>query len=360
MNKRQREERRRIVCAGGLTFAAAMTGVAPWVRAANAVDGGKLSDAATTPLVMGLLRNPVSALIAITDQRGWFKEAGVSLSTVLFAGAGGPKVIQAMGGGSIGLGSVSSTAVLLAAASRIPLRIVSISTDPAPVFALISSPDITSVAQLAGKRVATTAGTGLQYFLARILQKHGMSLKDVQFVNLPAGDAQAAFIANRVDAVVPSLTGRFYIRSIRKDARELFTYDDFARPPGPLTRFDDYDVFVAPQAVLDTQRSALRAFLLAYHGKGVPYLLNPATQNAAISAITRYVNAEQQAPIDEAAMRQQLIGSRFFDVKATADIMASDGFMTGLEDQIKFFVDSKQMPVSPSLKEIIVSDLLKR
>src|SRR5436190_22760225 len=99
------------------------------------------------PLTIGLLRNPVSGLITLTEQKGWFKAAGVELQSSLFTGAGGPKVIQAMGGGSLALGSVSATAALLAiAAQAVPLRIVSISTDPAPVFVLMSAPEIQSVA----------------------------------------------------------------------------------------------------------------------------------------------------------------------------------------------------------------------
>jgi NitT/TauT family transport system substrate-binding protein len=115
----------------------------------------------TSALTIGLLRNPVSGLIAVTDQKGWFKSAGLDLTSILFSGAGGPKVLQAMGGGSVGLGSVSVTAALLAlAAKAVPLRIVSIATDPAPVFAVLSAPEIDSMTKLAGKKVATTAGTG--------------------------------------------------------------------------------------------------------------------------------------------------------------------------------------------------------
>jgi ABC-type nitrate/sulfonate/bicarbonate transport system substrate-binding protein len=310
-------------------------------------------------LAVGLLRNPVSGLIAVTDQKGWFKAAGVDISTVLFSGAGGPKLIQAMGGGSVGLGSVSATAVLLAlAANAVPLRIVSISTDPAPAFALLSAPEIRSMPELAGRRVATTAGTGLQYFLARALRKFGMGLRDVEFVNLPVGDAQSAFLAKRVDAVVPSLNGRYYIQRLRNDARELFTHDDFTRPPGPTTPFEDYDVFVAPQSVVDANAPALRAFLGAYHGKGVPYLRDPSTQPAAISEITHYVNAEQKSPTDEAAMRRQLLSSGFFGLSKAREIIGSDQFRGGLDDQIRFFLETRQIAATIPLDRVIVRDLL--
>jgi ABC-type nitrate/sulfonate/bicarbonate transport system substrate-binding protein len=350
MESPHRPNRRRFVSAAAAALVAPFAPRAPRALAA---------DTPANSLAVGLLRNPVSGLIAVTDQKGWFKAAGVDVSTVLFSGAGGPKLIQAMGGGSVGLGSVSATAALLAlAANAVPLRIVSISTDPAPAFALLAAAEIRSMRDLAGKRVATTAGTGLQYFLARALAKHGMSLRDVEFVNLPVGDAQSAFLAKRVDAVVPSLNGRYYIEGLRKDAHVLFGHDDFTKPPGPTTPFEDYDVFVAPQDVVDAKAPALRAFLAAYHGKGVPYLHDAATQAAAIGEITRYVNAEQKSPVDEAAMRQQLTKSGFFDVRQARAIVTGDAFRAGLEDQVRFFVETKQIPGALPLDRVIARDLL--
>jgi hypothetical protein len=138
----------------------------------------------------------------------------------------------------------------------------------------------------------------------------------------------------------------------------LFGHDDFTKPPGPTTPFEDYDVFVAPQDVVNAKAPALRAFLAAYHGKGVPYLLNPATQGTAIAEITKYVNAEQKAPTDEGAMKAQLLGSRFFDLETVRKIVKSDGFRAGLDDQVKWFVDSKQIPAPIAVDKLIASGLL--
>jgi ABC-type nitrate/sulfonate/bicarbonate transport system substrate-binding protein len=345
--------RRRFLRSAALTIGGATMARMPMSRAEDAAAPKNKS------LAIGLLRNPVSGLIGVTDEKGWFKAAGVDVQPITFSGAGGPKLIQAMGGGSIGVGSVSASAALLAlAAKAVPLRIVSISTDPAPAFALLSAPEIRSMPELRGKRVATTAGTGLQYFLARALAKFGMTLRDIEFVNLPVGDAQSAFLAKRVDAVVPSLNGRYYIENLRKDMRALFTWDDFKKAPGPTTSFEDYDVFVAPKSVVDADAPALRAFLAAYHGKGVPYLNDPATQSAAIAEITHYVNAEQKSPIDEAAMRQQLLKSRFYDLAKAGAIVDGDAFRAGLEDQIRFFVETKQIGASIAVDDIVAKGLI--
>jgi hypothetical protein len=59
MHSNDRNTRRRFLRLGGALTAAV---IAPWSRAADA----------RTSLKMGLLRNPVSGLIAVTDQKGWF------------------------------------------------------------------------------------------------------------------------------------------------------------------------------------------------------------------------------------------------------------------------------------------------
>lgn len=310
-------------------------------------------------LSIGLLRAPASGIIDLTEQHGWFKQSGVTLNDVLFAAAAGPKIIQALGSGSIGLSFVNSTAALLGLAGGvIPLRFISIPTDPSRLFALLALPGIDSVPKLAGKRVAATGGTALHYFLARVLAKFDMTLKDIEFVNLAAADGQAAFVAGRVDAIVPSVNGRFYITSTRKDTRELFTYDDFTKPPGPTQPFLNYDLFVTTEGVVQSSAPALRGFLAAYHDKGVRYLLDPKTRPQAIASITDYVNREQKNPTDAAIMSRILELSGFYDLQTVKQRMTREDFRASLEYQVKFFMDLGQIKTAPDLSKAIVTDLL--
>lgn len=311
------------------------------------------------PLSIGLLRAPASGIIDLGQQHGWFKESGVALDEVLFAAAAGPKIIQALGSGSIGLSFVNSTAALLGlAGGAIPLRFVSITTDPSKLFAVISNESIDSVPKLAGKRVAATGGTALHYYLARVLAKFGMSMKDIEFVNLAAADAQSAFVAGRVDAVVPPVNGRFYLMATKKDARELFTYADFTKPPGPTQPFLNYDLFVSTESVVQSSRPALQAFLSAYHDKAVRYLLDPRTHAEAIRLVTEYVNKEQKTPTDAAIMARIIDNSGFYDAKTTKQLMTREDFRASLEYQVKFFMDLGQIKSAPDLSKVIVTDLL--
>ena len=340
----------------------ARTGVGAMLAAAGPLGLSALAraqPAGAAPLSIGLLRAPASGIIDLTEQHGWFRQAGVTLNEVLFAAAAGPKIIQALGSGGIALSFVNSTAALLGlAGGAIPLRFISIPTDPSRLFALLAAPDIDSVPKLAGKRVAATGGTALHYFLARVLSKFDMKLSDIEFVNLAAADGQAAFVAGRVDAIVPSVNGRFYIMSTRKDAREIFTYDDFMKPPGPTQRFLNYDLFVTTENVVRSSAPALQSFLAAYHGKGVPYLLDAKTRPQAIAGITEYVNKEQKNPTDAAIMRRIIELSGFYDDKTVKALMTREDFRASLEYQVRFFMDLGQIKTAPDLGKAIVTDLL--
>lgn len=317
------------------------------------------ANAQSSQLTIGVLRAPASAVIDLADKRGWFKEAGVELKTELFASAAGPKLVQALGGGAIDLSFVNTTAALLGmAGGAIPLRFISITTDPSKLFALLAQPQFDSVPKLAGKKVACTAGTGLQYYLARILAKFGMTQKDIEFVNLPAADGQAAFVAGRVEAIVPSVNGRFYIMNAKKDTRELFGYADFMKPPGSTMPFQNFDLFVTTESVLASKRKALQSFLAAYHDKGVPFLLNPATRPEALRLVTDYVNAEQKNPTDAAIMTRIMDDSGFYTAAQAKQIMTSADFRGGMEFQVKFFMDQGTMKSAPDLSKAIVTDLL--
>jgi ABC-type nitrate/sulfonate/bicarbonate transport system substrate-binding protein len=341
--------RRRFLAGGAAATAATFTGA--WSSRGIAQ--------AQKTLSVGLLRAPASAIVDLAEKRGWFREAGVQLNEVLFAQAAGPKIVQALGGGSVSLSFVNSTAALLGmGGGAMPLRFVSIATDPSKLFAVLAQPEYDTIPKLAGKRVACTAGTGLHYFLARILAKFGMTTKDIEFVNLPAAEGQAAFVAGRVEAVVPSVNGRFSIMNTKKDAREIFTHGDFTKGPGSTQPFLNYDLFVTTEPVLKSERQALQAFLAAYHDKGVPYLMNPATRADALKTVTEYVNVEQKNPTDASIMKRIMDDSGFYDRKTVKQLMTREEFRANLEYQVKFFMDLGQMKSPPDLDKAIVTDLL--
>jgi NitT/TauT family transport system substrate-binding protein len=63
---------------------------------------------------------------------------------------------------------------------------------------IVSEKKIAKVEQLKGQRVGVSSGSVSQWFLAYVLDKHGLSLGDVKQVDMTAGDAGAAFAAGRI------------------------------------------------------------------------------------------------------------------------------------------------------------------
>jgi NitT/TauT family transport system substrate-binding protein len=67
---------------------------------------------------------------------------------------------------------------------------------------ILAANTIQTVADLKGKKVAVNQGSVSEWFLAQVLQKNGLSLKDVTEQNMKSGEAGAAFVAKRVDVAV--------------------------------------------------------------------------------------------------------------------------------------------------------------
>jgi NitT/TauT family transport system substrate-binding protein len=67
---------------------------------------------------------------------------------------------------------------------------------------IVANQEIETLADLKGKSVAYAEGSVSQFYLGVLLKEAGLSIADVETQNMTAGDAGAAFVAERVDAAV--------------------------------------------------------------------------------------------------------------------------------------------------------------
>lgn len=175
-----------------------------------------LSTAAASALVGGAsawAQNKPSRTLRIGHQKGWLSilkgrgtlekrlaPLGVAVSWTEFNA--GPVQLEALNVGSIDFGDVGEAPPIFAQAAGAPL-VYAGATVPRPRLEAIIVPKgspIQSVADLKGKRVAYNKGSNVQYFLVKLLQKHGLQYSDVQSVFLPPPDARAAFEKGAIDA----------------------------------------------------------------------------------------------------------------------------------------------------------------
>lgn len=114
----------------------------------------------------------------------------------------GPPLLEAMNTGAIHVGGVGNTPPLFAAAAKSRFKVVQAATYGGLGDAIVVPPgsDVTSVADLKGKKVAVAEGSSANYNLLAQLADAGLSYDDVEISNLQPADALAAFSGNHVDA----------------------------------------------------------------------------------------------------------------------------------------------------------------
>jgi NitT/TauT family transport system substrate-binding protein len=84
----------------------------------------------------------------------------------------------------------------------IDFKIVLVNDNSYGADGLVVNDNIKTVADLKGKKVATEVGPLEHMCLLKILEDNGMSVEDIEFVNMTINDAGPAFIAGSIDAAV--------------------------------------------------------------------------------------------------------------------------------------------------------------
>lgn len=160
-----------------------------------------------------LLAQTAKRTLRIGHQKGWLSilkgrgtlekrltPLGVAITWTEFNA--GPVQLEALNVGSIDFGDVGEAPPIFAQAAGAPL-VYAGATVPRPHLEAVIVPKgsaIQTVADLKGKKVAYNKGSNVQYFLVKLLEKHGLKYGDVQSIFLSPPDARAAFEKGAVDA----------------------------------------------------------------------------------------------------------------------------------------------------------------
>ncbi|EQE29669.1 ABC transporter, substrate-binding, aliphatic sulfonates family protein [Clostridioides difficile CD34] len=116
----------------------------------------------------------------------------------------GPEQTQALAAGEIDfLHALGGTSALIAASNGVELKILNTySRSPKGFMILTNNNSIKSAADLVGKKVAGPKGTILHQVFISALDKEGLSMDDVEFVNMGIPEASAALSDGSVDAAL--------------------------------------------------------------------------------------------------------------------------------------------------------------
>lgn len=167
----------------------------------------------------------------LTKEKGWIEEAlkprGISVKWIESLGSN--KTIEFLRGKSLDIGPSSTASALLARANGTPIKYVYWTArqgSGSPILVRKDSP-YKSIADLKGKKLAATPGTGPYISLVAALQKFGLTENDVEIVSLQHAQGRLALAAGRVDGWA-GLEPDWAIAELKNNARVLFADPDLA------------------------------------------------------------------------------------------------------------------------------------
>ena len=144
--------------------------------------------------------NPDHAPLVIAKEKGFFAQKGLEVELIAPADPSAPPRLIAAGQGDIAISYQPQLHVQVA--EGLPLmRIGTIAETPLNALVSLKSGKVQSIADLKGKKVGFSVGGFEDAVLAAMMKSHGLTLKDVELINVNFA-LSASLISGNVDAVI--------------------------------------------------------------------------------------------------------------------------------------------------------------
>ncbi|MAM00045.1 MAG: ABC transporter substrate-binding protein [Alteromonadaceae bacterium] len=142
--------------------------------------------------------SPISGITMVANQQGFMKDHGIDLEVRSFTT--GRQCLETVIGGGADIATTAEAPTTAAAMANQPIAFLA-RTQYSDLKTLTSADaGIDTLADLRGKRIAFTAGTGAEVYTMKLLEKAGLTKSDVQLINLRPQDMAAALASGSIDA----------------------------------------------------------------------------------------------------------------------------------------------------------------
>jgi len=192
----------------------------------------------------------------MAEREGWLDKTQAQLIESHTAA----ESIEALKAGAVDGAGLTFDEVLRARAEGVAITVVFVCDISAGADVVLGRPEITSISQLKGKRVAVEQGALGALVLFKTLEKADLTPADVIQVNIPPADQIAAWKENKIDAVVS-----YEPVSIEVEKTGATRLLDSRQIPDTI-----FDVLVMRQDVIEKNPEAIR-HLIATHLKGLDF-----------------------------------------------------------------------------------------
>ncbi|MDD3030136.1 MAG: aliphatic sulfonate ABC transporter substrate-binding protein [Alphaproteobacteria bacterium] len=203
--------------------------------------------------------SPLYAPLFVAKANHWVEEeaakaGGARIEWAVFAA--GPAMNESFAAGQQDIGLMGDTPALIGKAVGIDTRVVGLSVSgPKGQGVLVASRSpIEKLGDLKGKKIAVTKGSFAQHFLTLVLEKAGLTEKDVSIINMQPAEIPSAVIVGAVDA---GITWEPYLTRFETDGAVRVLVDGTGLKSG-------VQPILATAKAVSAKSELIRAFLRAY------------------------------------------------------------------------------------------------
>lgn len=272
--------------------------------------------------------------IAIAQEQGLFEKHGVSVEILYYESY--PATYIDFASGKVNALGVS-IGDLLPLLEKRPARVVMIPDSSEGADQLLASDDIQSVADLRGKRVGVYQGTYGEYWMRQLLASNGMSVTDVEWVNLPVESMPTDFLKT-VDAT--HSYEPYTSEALTNGGHVLLTSENTPRWQIPST-------FIFPEDIIQEHPEAVSNFLAAFF-EGVDWMYAHSDEEI-YSVVANQLNL----PVEYIWLGGDYVLTLEDNRKLMQPGNDFDSIYFTAEEYIKYLANTSRLTVAPNLEELI-------
>lgn len=276
---------------------------------------------------------------------GFLAKEGIEQGWESFGTSSARMTAVMSGGVDIACTGIVSALALMARGAR-QFSIIGVPETFGRVEGLIGRENVKSLDDLKGKKVGVTFASSAHLLVLDILDKAGLSEKDVTVLNVPAPELPAAMQSGQID-VAAAWTPQFdhILRqpgaTLLADDTAFSLYESHQVTPGP-------DVLIVRRAFADQHPDTVKAYLRAYF-RACEFLRDQ-PQDAAERLLTlTNINIEDQL----AAVK----GADWFSAAQQGELL-NGPFIDGLQELAEMLVRYKQIDKAPTVKDWVDSSFV--
>lgn len=166
--------------------------------------------------------SPISGVTIVAQANGYFAKHGLEISVSNFTS--GKQCLDTVVGGGADIATTAEAPTTAAAMANQPIAFLARMEYSDDETVVSAKSGIKTKADLKGKKIAFTAGTGSEIYTTVLLKQAGLTAKDVSLVNLRPQDMLPALAAGSIDAMntwEPHISNA--LKTLGDSARQLDT-----------------------------------------------------------------------------------------------------------------------------------------